>query len=45
VDAKPDAVSFYKPYGFEELTLGEGALPGESASTPMYLEIGSIPRG
>ena len=45
VDAKPDAISFYKPYGFEELPLIEGALPGESASTPLYLEIGSIPRG
>lgn len=45
VDAKPDAVSFYKPYGFEELHLIEGELPGGSAPTPMYLEIGSIPRG
>ena len=45
VDAKPDAVSFYKPYGFEELPLVEGKLPDESVPTPMYLEIGSIPRG
>jgi GNAT superfamily N-acetyltransferase len=45
VDAKPDAVSFYKLYGFEELRLVAGALPGESALTSMYLEIGAIPRG
>jgi len=45
VDAKPDAVAFYKLYGFEELALIEGGLPGAPAPTPMYLEIGSIPRG
>ena len=45
VDAKPDARSFYKLYGFEELPLVEGELPGESAPRPMYLEIGAIPRG
>jgi GNAT superfamily N-acetyltransferase len=44
VDAKPDAISFYKPFGFEELALLEGELPAESAPTPMYLEIGAIPR-
>jgi GNAT superfamily N-acetyltransferase len=47
VDAKPDAVSFYKLYGFEELVVVEGRLAGaggEAAPAPMYLEIGAIPR-
>lgn len=44
VDAQPAAVSFYRLYGFEDLALLEGALPGEDSPIAMYLELGSIPR-
>lgn len=43
VDAKPDAVSFYRPFGFEDIDLVEGELPSEEEPKPMFLEIGMIP--
>jgi len=40
-DAKPDAVSFYEPYGFTALAgVREGALQGKP--TPMFLPIATI---
>lgn len=44
VDAKPNAVSFYEPYGFVKLESVEGVLAVAPRPTPMYLPLGSVPR-
>jgi GNAT superfamily N-acetyltransferase len=44
VDAKPNSVSFYEPYGFVKLASVEGALAITPRATPMYLPLGSVPR-
>jgi predicted N-acetyltransferase YhbS len=41
VDAKPDAIRFYAPFGFEAMQLEEPAAPG--SPTPMFIEMGAIP--
>ncbi len=43
VDAKADAVSFYRRYGFVALQVVEGAAPQRPAPTPMFLALGSVP--
>ncbi len=43
VDAKPDAVEYYRQYGFEELDVLEGALGDRPAPTSMFLPLGAIP--
>jgi len=44
-DAKPTAVSFYKQYGFEPLEVIRGQLGDRPAPLPMFLPLGSIPKG
>jgi GNAT superfamily N-acetyltransferase len=43
VDAKPQAVSFYKRYGFTALEVVQGHLGDRPEPLPMFLEIGAIP--
>jgi len=43
VDAKPDAVKFYRRYGFIELDAVEGVAPQKPTPTPMFLPLGSVP--
>ena len=45
VDAKEDAVSFYERYGFESFPALEGESNARPAPQPMFLPLGSIPRG
>jgi GNAT superfamily N-acetyltransferase len=42
VDAKPDAVEYYRKYGFEEIEVLEGALGDRPVPIPMFLPLGSI---
>jgi GNAT superfamily N-acetyltransferase len=44
VDAKPDAVGFYARLGFITLDHVKGGLGDRPEPTPMFLEIGAIPR-
>ncbi len=44
VDAKEAAVPFYERYGFEALDVEAGRLGDRPVPTPMFLEIGAIPR-
>ena len=44
VDAKEEAVPFYQRYGFEALDVEAGQLGDRPEPTPMFLEIGAIPR-
>lgn len=44
VDAKPAAVEFYKPYGFEEFEIVSGELGDRPTPIPMILPLGSIPQ-
>ena len=44
VDAKPDAIAFYRKYGFEELDTISGQLGDRPEPLPMFLPIGSIPK-
>lgn len=44
VDAKGDAIAFYSQYGFEPLEAEAGALELHPEPTPMFLELGAIPR-
>ncbi len=44
VDAKPRAVSFYERYGFMALNVVQGKLGDRPEPTPMFLEIGAIPK-
>lgn len=43
VDAKPEARTFYLRYGFESMSVVEGALFDRPESTPMFLPLSSIP--
>jgi GNAT superfamily N-acetyltransferase len=43
VDAKPQAVTFYKRYGFTALEVVQGHLGDRPEPLPMFLEIGAIP--
>ncbi len=45
VDAKPEAIGFYQKYGFFELETVQGHLGDRPEPTPMFLEIGAIPKG
>jgi len=42
VDAKPEAIEFYKQYGFEALEVIHGNLGDRPAPRPMFLPLGSI---
>jgi GNAT superfamily N-acetyltransferase len=44
VDAKPGAVGFYEALGFRILGCTRGALGDRPEPTPMFLELGAIPR-
>jgi predicted N-acetyltransferase YhbS len=44
VDAKPDAIAYYKRYGFFELAALRGALGDRPEPTLMFLELGAIPK-
>jgi len=44
VDAKPDAIEFYKQYGFESLDVISGMLGDRPVPQPMFLPLGSIPK-
>jgi GNAT superfamily N-acetyltransferase len=44
VDAKADAVAFYAKYGFFPLEVEAGQLRDRPEPTPMFLELGAIPR-
>ncbi len=43
VDAKPEAVAFYRRYGFEPLDVLEGLLSDRPEPTPMFLPPSGIP--
>lgn len=43
VDAKPDAVAFYRRYGFLILDVVEGATEQKPEPTPMFLPLGAVP--
>jgi GNAT superfamily N-acetyltransferase len=43
VDAKPEARGFYLRYGFEPLSVVEGALLDRPEPTPMFLPLSAIP--
>jgi len=43
VDAKTDAIEFYKRYGFESLDVLLGKLGDRPVPQPMFLPLGSIP--
>lgn len=44
VDSKPEAVAFYEQYGFVALEAEAGHLGDRPEPTPMFLEIGAIPK-
>jgi predicted N-acetyltransferase YhbS len=44
VDAKPDAIAYYKRFGFFELSAPQGALGARPEPTLMFLELGAIPK-
>lgn len=44
VDAKRQAVDFYRRYGFEVVEVLEGRSSQIPAPTPMYLPLGAVPR-
>jgi len=44
VDAKADAVAFYAKYGFFLFDVEAGQLRDRPEPTPMFLELGAIPR-
>jgi GNAT superfamily N-acetyltransferase len=43
VDAKPQAIAFYRRYGFVELDVLQGQLGDRPEPVPMFLGIGAIP--
>ena len=43
VDAKENAVPFYRTFGFEPLEIEAGSLGDRPSPTPMFLELGAIP--
>lgn len=44
VDAKPGALGFYARLGFRTLAHGKGGLGDRPEPTPLFLELGAIPR-
>jgi GNAT superfamily N-acetyltransferase len=44
VDAKPEAQTFYRRYGFESVAAVEGVLLDRPEPTPMFLPLSAIPR-
>lgn len=44
VDAKPDAVTFYRGLGFEPLEGRSGELGDRPVPTPLFLVLGAIPK-
>lgn len=44
VDAKPEAVDYYKRFGFFELSTLRGELGDRPAPTILFLELGAIPK-
>ena len=44
VDAKPDAIEFYRRLGFLEMQVVEGFLRDRPIQTPMFLPIDKVPR-
>ncbi len=44
VDAKPEAVDFYRRYGFEEMDVVQGLLGDRPQPLPMFLPLAAIPR-
>jgi len=44
VDAKAEAVEYYKLFGFFELSTVRGELGDRPAPTIMFLELGAIPK-
>ena len=44
VDAKAEAVAFYERYGFVALDAEAGHLGDRPEPTPMFLELGAIPK-
>lgn len=44
VDAKPEAVGFYRTLGFLELQAAAGQLGDRPEPLPMFLELGAIPK-
>jgi predicted N-acetyltransferase YhbS len=44
VDAKPGAETYYERFGFESLPIEAGELEFKPTPTPMFLEIGAIPK-
>jgi GNAT superfamily N-acetyltransferase len=44
VDAKPAAIEFYRPYGFVELGLVEGAALQVPRPTAMFVALSSVPK-
>jgi hypothetical protein len=44
VDAKPDAVDFYRKLGFIDLQAEAGLLGDRPQPLPMFLELGAIPK-
>ena len=44
VDAKPDAITFYEKLGFVRLEARAGQLGDRPEPSPMFLELGAIPR-
>ncbi len=43
VDAKPEAIDFYRRYGFLEFPILSGQLGDRPEPRPMFLELGAIP--
>ena len=44
VDAKPEAVEYYKKLGFDFLEVTEGCLQDRPQPIPMFIPLGKIPR-
>jgi len=44
VDAKPGAETYYERFGFEALPVEAGELEFKPTPTPMFLELGAIPK-
>ena len=44
VDAKPGAETYYERFGFEALPIEAGELEFKPTPTPMFLELGGIPK-
>ena len=44
VDAKPEAIAYYEKLGFIALEVSSGQLGDRPQPTPMFLELGAIPK-